>query len=237
MLHMCIQVPMNLDFQNKVVVITGASRGIGKSLMLKFQSEGAQVLGLSSKDYDLSSREDIKSLALHLAGLPKVDILINNAGINKINVIEDISLSDYDNVMRVNVEAPFLLSQAVIPRMIKNKSGRIINITSIFGHCTKEQRMSYTTSKYALSGMTKTMSVELAPHNIMVNSVAPGFTETDLTRQVLGQAGMDEVSEQIPMKRLAQPREIADVVMFLASDNNSYLTGQNIIVDGGFVNV
>ena len=121
MLHMCIQVPMNLDFQNKVVVITGASRGIGKSLMLKFQSEGAQVLGLSSKDYDLSSREDIKSLALHLAGLPKVDILINNAGINKINVIEDISLSDYDNVMRVNVEAPFLLSQAVIPRMIKNK--------------------------------------------------------------------------------------------------------------------
>jgi|TARA_R100000008_G_C3584577_1_gene171215 3-oxoacyl-[acyl-carrier protein] reductase len=228
---------MNLDFQNKVVVITGASRGIGKSLMLKFQSEGAQVLGLSSKDYDLSSREDIKSLALHLAGLPKVDILINNAGINKINVIEDISLSDYDNVMRVNVEAPFLLSQAVIPRMIKNKSGRIINITSIFGHCTKEQRMSYTTSKYALSGMTKTMSVELAPHNIMVNSVAPGFTETDLTRQVLGQAGMDEVSEQIPMKRLAQPREIADVVMFLASDNNSYLTGQNIIVDGGFVNV
>jgi NAD(P)-dependent dehydrogenase (short-subunit alcohol dehydrogenase family) len=237
MLHMCIQVPMNLDFQNKVVVITGASRGIGKSLMLKFQSEGAQVLGLSSKDYDLSTREDIKSLALHLAGLPKIDILINNAGINKINDIKDISLNDYDNVMRVNVEAPFLLSQAVIPKMIENKSGRIINITSIFGHCTKEQRMSYTTSKYALSGMTKTMSVELAPHNIMVNSVAPGFTETDLTRQVLGQAGMEEVSEQIPMKRLAQPREIADVVMFLASDNNSYLTGQNIIVDGGFVNV
>ena len=228
---------MNLDFQNKVVVITGASRGIGKSLMLKFQSEGAQVLGLSSKDYDLSTREDIKSLALHLAGLPKIDILINNAGINKINDIKDISLNDYDNVMRVNVEAPFLLSQAVIPKMIENKSGRIINITSIFGHCTKEQRMSYTTSKYALSGMTKTMSVELAPHNIMVNSVAPGFTETDLTRQVLGQAGMEEVSEQIPMKRLAQPREIADVVMFLASDNNSYLTGQNIIVDGGFVNV
>tara|TARA_B100000287_G_C20607504_1_gene770667 strand:+ start:560 stop:1246 length:687 start_codon:yes stop_codon:yes gene_type:complete len=228
---------MNLDFQNKVVVITGASRGIGKSLMLKFQSEGAQVLGLSSKEYDLSVREDIKSLALHLADLPKVDILINNAGINKIDDIEDISLDDYDNVMRVNVEAPFLLSQAVIPKMIENKSGRIINITSIFGHCTKEQRMSYTTSKYALSGMTKTMSVELAPYNIMVNSVAPGFTETDLTRQVLGQTGMDEVSEQIPMKRLAQPREIADVVMFLASDNNSYLTGQNIIVDGGFVNV
>ena len=228
---------MNLDFQNKVVVITGASRGIGKSLMLKFQSEGAQVLGLSSKDYDLSTREDIKSLASHLAGLPKIDILINNAGINKIDDIEDISLNDYDNIMRVNVEAPFLLSQAVIPKMIENKSGRIINITSIFGHCTKEQRMSYTTSKYALSGMTKTMSVELAPHNIIVNSVAPGFTETDLTRQVLGQTGMEEVSEQIPMKRLAQPREIADVVMFLASDNNSYLTGQNIIVDGGFVNV
>ena len=234
---MYIQVPMNLDFQNKVVVITGASRGIGKSLMLKFQSEGAQVLGLSSKDYDLSTREDIKSLASHLAGLPKIDILINNAGINKIDDIEDISLNDYDNIMRVNVEAPFLLSQAVIPKMIENKSGRIINITSIFGHCTKEQRMSYTTSKYALSGMTKTMSVELAPHNIIVNSVAPGFTETDLTRQVLGQTGMEEVSEQIPMKRLAQPREIADVVMFLASDNNSYLTGQNIIVDGGFVNV
>ena len=228
---------MNLNFQNKFVVITGASRGIGKSLMLRFQSEGAQVLGLSSKEYDLSNREDIKSLADCLSDLPKVDILINNAGINKIDNIEDISLKDYDNIMRVNVEAPFLLSQAVVPKMIENKSGKIINITSIFGHCTKEQRMSYTTSKYALSGMTKTMSVELAPHNILVNSVAPGFTETDLTRQVLGQEGINEVSKQIPMRRLAQPKEIANVVMFLASDNNSYLTGQNIIVDGGFVNV
>jgi len=234
---MYIQAPMNLNFQNKFVVITGASRGIGKSLMLRFQSEGAQVLGLSSKEYDLSNREDIKSLADCLSDLPKVDILINNAGINKIDNIEDISLKDYDNIMRVNVEAPFLLSQAVVPKMIENKSGKIINITSIFGHCTKEQRMSYTTSKYALSGMTKTMSVELAPHNILVNSVAPGFTETDLTRQVLGQEGINEVSKQIPMRRLAQPKEIANVVMFLASDNNSYLTGQNIIVDGGFVNV
>ena len=218
---------MKIDFNDKIVLITGGSRGIGKSMALSFQSEGAKVISLSSKDFDLRKDQEIHRLSAYIKDIPKVDILINNAGINRIDDVEDICLEDYEDIMRVNVKAPFMLSQAVIPKM---KS-------SIFGHCTKKQRTCYTTSKYALTGMTKTMSVELAPYNVLVNSVAPGFTATDLTQQVLGTEGISEVSKQIPIGRLAQPKEITNVVMFLASEANTYLTGQNIIVDGGFVNV
>lgn len=228
---------MKIDFNDKIVLITGGSRGIGKSMALSFQSEGAKVISLSSKDFDLRKDQEIHRLSAYIKDIPKVDILINNAGINRIDDVEDICLEDYEDIMRVNVKAPFMLSQAVIPKMKSNNYGRIINITSIFGHCTKKQRTCYTTSKYALTGMTKTMSVELAPYNVLVNSVAPGFTATDLTQQVLGTEGISEVSKQIPIGRLAQPKEITNVVMFLASEANTYLTGQNIIVDGGFVNV
>ena len=228
---------VRINFAGQTVLVTGASRGIGKSISLHFESLGADVIKLSSANYDLSRDEDIGRLCSYIKELPKVDILINNAGINRINDIEDIVLNDYEDIMQINVKAPFLISQSAIPKMKSNKYGRIINITSIFGHCTKEQRLCYTTSKYALTGMTKAMSTELASYNILVNSVAPGFTATDMTEEILGPEGIAEMSSRVPIKRLARPGEIAKVVMFLASDQNTYLTGQNIIVDGGFVNV
>ena len=139
--------------------------------------------------------------------------------------------------MRVNTQAPFMMAQSLISGMKENGYGRIVNVSSIFGHCTKEKRMAYTTSKFALVGMTKTMAVELAQHNILVNSVAPGFTETELTTKILGEKGIEEMSSKVHMKRMETPKEISNVVLFLASEENTYLTGQNIIVDGGFVNV
>jgi len=229
---------MKIDFTGKRVLVTGASRGIGKQISDDLESLGAEVVKLDSRQYDLTSSEQLYLLADDLRNVvPRIDVCINNAGINIIDNLEDIKTDDYERIMRINTQAPFMIVQAIVDKMKENNYGRIVNISSIFGHCTKEKRMSYTTSKYALIGMTKTMAVELAPHNILANSVAPGFTETELTAKILGAKGIKEMSSMVPMKRMATPKEISKVVLFLASEENTYLTGQNIIVDGGFVNV
>jgi|7_EtaG_2_1085326.scaffolds.fasta_scaffold00315_5 3-oxoacyl-[acyl-carrier protein] reductase len=228
---------MKFNFEGKTVLITGASRGIGKEISKDFKDLGANVLSFNSADYDLSKEIELNKFIKYINEQPKIDICINNAGINRINNIEDILERDYDDIMHVNTKAPFLISQAVCSKMKKNNYGRIINVSSIFGHCTKEKRSCYTTSKFALVGMTKSMAVEMAQYNVLINSVAPGFTATELTQKILGEKGIKEMSFQVPMRRLAQPEEISKVVIFLASDFNTYITGQNIIVDGGFVNV
>ena len=225
---------MNISFDNKTVLITGSSRGIGSQLASDFESLGANVISLSSSDYNLSVVGDIEKLVQYIDQLEKIDVCINNAGINRIEHFEKIPESDYDDIMMVNVKAPFRISQAVSKKMMHHKYGRIINITSIFGHNTRAMRACYTTSKYALTGMTKTLAVEMARHNVLVNSVAPGFTKTELTEKILGKVGMEEVSAELPIGRLADPEEIAKAVLFLSSDLNTYITGQNIFVDGGF---
>ena len=228
---------MKFDFKEKVSLVTGASRGIGWEIAKDLKSLGAHVLEFSSSDYDLTSRDGLDGLLEFIKKQPKIDICVNNAGINRIDQIDNILEKDYEDIMHINTKAPFLISQAVYPIMRKNKYGRVVNISSIFGHCTKEKRTSYTTSKFALVGMTKAMAIEMAQHDILVNSVAPGFTMTELTKNILGEEGMKEIASEVPMKRLAYPSEISKVVLFLASEHNTYLTGQNIIVDGGFVNV
>lgn len=228
---------MKISFTGKRALVTGATRGIGKQISDDLEQLGAEVIRLSSDQYDLTKKEQITTLVNDLFSFPKIDICVNNAGINIIDNFEQIKIEDYEKIMMINAQAPFMISQALARSMKKDNYGRIVNISSIFGHCTKEKRMSYTTSKYALVGMTKTMSVELAPYNVLVNSVAPGFTKTELTTKILGEKGIKQMSSRIPMKRLAMPKEISKIVMFLVSEENSYLTGQNIIVDGGFVNV
>jgi len=137
-------------------------------------------------------------------------------------------------IQRVNVEVPFLLSKAVVSGMAKRQWGRIVNITSIFGTVSKSQRLSYSTSKFALHGMTCALALEYAKDNVLVNAVGPGVIETELTRNVLGKEGIDRVSKDIPIGRLGQPEEVARLVAFLAGEDNSYLTGQQIIIDGGY---
>lgn len=182
---------------------------------------------------------DDKSVSDFVIFLKKnnVDILVNNAGINKIGEFASINIEDFDRILRVNLRTPFLLCQAVIPYMKEKKWGRIVNLTSIFGNITKEYRAPYSSSKFGLDGMTAALSAEVSEYGILANSVGPGFIDTELTRNVLGEKGILELKDRIPMKRLGQTEEIASLVSWLVSNENTYMTGQNLMIDGGFSRV
>lgn len=162
-------------------------------------------------------------------------ILVNNAGINKIGPLQTYALADFERIHRVNVMAPYRLCQAVLPEMRRSRFGRIVNITSIFGLVSRAGRSAYSASKFGVFGFSRALALEVAADNVLVNCLAPGFVDTDMTRRILGAKGMAEMARRIPMRRLAQPEEIARYVRFLVSEENTYLTGQTIIVDGGFV--
>ena len=247
---------MNLNFKNKTVIITGGTRGIGKSLVHIFNDVGANVIITGTKKYnsvnfdflknnsriqykqlDYLSDKSVKQF-IHLVGdLDRVDVLINNAGVNKIDTISEISIDDWDWMNTINLKGPFLLTQVVSENMKKQKSGKIINIASIFSVISKVKRAAYSATKWGLIGFTKAVALELAPFNIQVNAVSPGFVDTDLTRKILGLENMKQLEETIPQGRLANPDEISNVVLFLCSAQNTYITGQNIVVDGGFTSV
>ena len=161
-------------------------------------------------------------------------MLVNNAGVNKINPIDEIAEEDWDWINAVNLRGPFLITKMLAKKMKEQKSGRVVNISSIFGVVSKEKRATYSTTKWGLIGLTKAIALDLAPHNILVNVVSPGFVDTELTRRILGDKGIDELVGKIPQQRLANSEEISKTVLFLASEHNTYITGQNIIVDGGF---
>ena len=235
---------MSSLFSGKKVLVTGGSRGIGLAIAEKFLNSGAQVFTTSTKDQgengkftnfavDFTVLSEVKAFAEKIS-LMDFDVLVNNAGINKINKLLDIKLEDFQSIQDVNVKAPFLITQACAKSMIKNKSGRIVNIASVFGIVSKQERISYTTSKSALIGMTKTLALELAQYNILVNSVSPGFIDTELTRNVLGEAGIKEMTSKVPLKKLGTVEDVAELVLFLSGDQNKFLTGQNLIIDGGF---
>lgn len=187
------------------------------------------------EELDLS---DATSIERFLDGLhhkqPGIDILVNNAGINIINPLEEISPTSWQSMLQVNLSAPFRLAQALAPTMRERRWGRIINITSIFGIVTRQQRAAYSATKSGLAGLTRTLAVELGRDNVLVNGVAPGYVETELTRQNNSTADLERIAGTIPMGRLAQPQEIAKLVAFLCSDDNTYITGQVVVADGGF---
>jgi 3-oxoacyl-[acyl-carrier protein] reductase len=228
-------------------LITGGTRGIGKAIALALASDGIDVFAVGRKPGDsdpdicfiacnLEQKDDLQSLEEKIAK-EEFDILVNNAGMNLVGCIEDYSASDFNKIQQLNTVVPFRLSKACIPYMKKKRFGRIINIGSIFGHVSKEYRFAYSTSKFALYGLTKSFAVELAKDNVLVNCIAPGFVDTDLTKEVLGSKGTADMVKRIPMGRLAQPEEIARLARFLCSAENTYLTGQQIIIDGGFTSV
>ena len=240
---------MNIKFFNKKILITGATRGIGKELAIQYTNLGATVIitGTQSKKPDWVG-SNIHYEVLNISAKSKwqnsiskivekyngFDICINNAGINKISSIDELNIDDLSNIILVNLTAPIYIASIVSKYMIKNKYGFIINIGSIFGVVSKEKRNPYTATKSGIIGATKTMAIDLAKYNILVNSISPGFVDTELTNNILGTEGMNLMKQKIPLQRLAQPSDIVNTIMFFTSDYNTYITGQNIIVDGGF---
>jgi len=235
------------SLEGKTVFITGATRGIGAAIAEIFSTEGAKVVGTGTTPkvpatLDGYFQTDFKYLAqieecVHFVEKLSPDILINNAGINRNFPFLDIPIELFQEIQQVNVLAPFSLCQAAIPGMIDRGWGRIVNISSIWGKISKEHRASYSASKFALDGLTLSIAAEFARDGILANCVAPGFTDTDLTRSMLGEKGISEILKNVPIAKMAQVGEIAKFVLWLAGNENTYVTGQNIPIDGGFSRV
>jgi len=225
--------------------VTGGTRGIGESIAARLHEDGAEVTvtgtrkgaaapkGCSYLDVDFGDAAATERFAQRVAD-QQVDILVNNAGVNVVAPFAEIATDDFDRIHRVNVRAPMLLCRAVLAPMRARGWGRIVNVSSIFGVVSREQRASYSATKFALDGMTAALASEAAADGVLANCVAPGFIDTELTRRVLGEAGMVATASSVPAGRLGRPTEVAELVAWLAGPRNTYVSGQNVVIDGGF---
>lgn len=213
-------------------LVTGASRGIGAATAQALREQGVDVLTPTRQELNLDDPASIQTYVQAQGG--QIDILVNNAGINVLDALEDIAPDNWQRMVQVNLTAPLLLIQGLTGGMKARNWGRIVNLSSIFGVVTKERRGAYSAVKSGLNGLTRTAAVELAPHGVLVNSICPGYVETELTRANNSPEELQKIAATIPLNRLAAPEEIAHMIALLCSDANTYLTGQTLIVDGGF---
>lgn len=243
--------------ENKNALITGASRGIGKGIAIEFAKQGANVaftynasaeaakaleeeleqFGIKAKGYQSNAAnfDAAQELAKQtLEDFGSIDILINNAGITRDNLLLRITEEDFDKVVEVNLKSVFNLTKAVIRPMIKQKGGSIINMSSVVGVKGNAGQTNYAASKAGILGFTKSVALELGSRNIRCNAIAPGFIETEMTAK-LDEKTVNEWRSSIPLKRGGSTKDIADACIFLASDMSSYITGQTLQVDGGML--
>lgn len=237
-----------MSLQGKTALVTGGTRGIGAAIAKRLLDEGASVIvtgttagrtppsGCQYRAIDFSDTTATERFTSEVAR-EGINILVNNAGINKIAKFEEIDPTDFDRIQAVNVRAAFLLCRAVLPSMRAQRWGRIVNISSVFGMVTKEFRGAYSASKFALEGMTAALAVEVAADGVLANCVAPGFIDTELTRQIVGEAGIADLIARVPARRLGRPDEIAAFVAWLCGPENTFITAQTIPIDGGFTSV
>ena len=246
-----------MRFENQAAIVTGAGRGIGHAIAVRLASEGARVASVSRSDENAKrTADELNSLradsAKHYAvdvadhaavqkigaqileDFTKIDILVNNAGVTRDGLAMRMSVEDWNTVINTNLRGAFNFTQAIIRAMIKQRSGRIINITSVIGLIGNAGQTNYAASKAGLIGFTKSLARELASRNITVNAVAPGFITTDMT------AGLSDeikktIQSQIPLGKTGAPEDVASTIAFLASAEANYITGQVVCVDGGMV--
>lgn len=248
-----------MKLQNKKAIVTGGSRGIGKAIVMELASQGCDVVftdiafGDKTADEvaeefmkevnngvkifgfkaDASQFEDAqKTVDFIVEKFGRVDILVNNVGITKDNLVLRMSEADFDKVISINLKSVFNYTKAVLKPMISQKSGKIINMASVVGIMGNPGQANYVASKAGIIGMTKSNAKEFASRNITVNAVAPGFIKSDMT-DVLNDKQREAISSNIPLKRLGNPSDIAKVVAFLGSDDSDYITGQVFAIDGG----
>ena len=216
----------------RTALITGSTGGIGNSLVSSLK-ENVNVLSPTRKELDLSSNSSIDDYISSL-DVP-IDIIVNCAGIHKAGNCEDLTTHDFQNILQINLIAPFQIISGLVKGMKERKYGRILNISSIWSIVSKEKRSIYSASKSGLDGLTRTLALELAPFNILVNSIAPGYVNTDMIQQYNSKKELEKIKQIIPLNRFAEPNEIAELAKFLSSEKNSYITGQIISIDGGYV--
>ena len=216
----------------RTALITGSTGGIGKSLVSSLQ-ENVNVISPTRKELDLSSNSSIDDYISSL-DVP-IDIIVNCAGIHKAGNCEDLTVHDFQNILQINLIAPFQLISGLVNGMKKRKYGRILNISSIWSIASKEKRSIYSASKSGLDGLTRTLALELAPFNILVNSIAPGYVDTKMIRLYNSENELEKIKKIIPLGRFAKPNEIGELAKFMCSEKNSYITGQIIPIDGGYL--
>jgi len=239
------------NLENKNIIVTGASGGIGNSIVEKLYKNGANILASGTKiekleklktkfqnieilKFDISENDEIENFVEK--GISKLggslDCIVNNAGITKDNLAIRMNLDEWTKVIKVNLTSTFLLSKFAIKKMLKNKSGKVINITSVVGHTGNLGQANYTASKAGIVAMSKSLALEYAKKNININCISPGFIKTNMTEKI-DEEFKETIISKIPSARLGEPEDIANAVLFLASKQSNYINGETLHVNGG----
>lgn len=239
---------MEFNIQDKVCVITGGTRGIGRAIAERFAKEGVKVIALHSGAQAVEDFSGIETMVCNVTDASaiketlkdihgrygRIDILVNNAGVTRDGLLLGMKEEDIDTVFSINLKGMLLMTQGVYSIMMRQRSGKIINLSSVVGITGNKGQANYAASKAGVIGLTKSVAQELAGRNVQVNAIAPGFIDTEMT-QKLPEDVRDAYLNNIPMKRFGNPDEIAQVALFLASPMSDYMTGQVLVVDGGMI--